>query len=489
MTLWLKQRRRASPAEDESVLVISDIHLGEDVSTSGPEHLSGHIRALNKELADFIATHGKSDDGRRWHLVIDGDMFDFLKISLRPDPEQTPAAGVVRQLPNTAENVVWKLERIIEIHRPLFKQLGIFLLEGHRVTIIEGNHDGEFYFEEVRRTLRAALVKEASREHARRRTSRLFDPGTIGARVAFRTWFEARSGSFHIEHGHQYDELCSFEHPLAPLDHAAGATLATPLSHRLLPYFTDMLPDFSTHGIESWRFSHWMAWLWSKGPATAIALLRMYAIAMWELLGRAGGKRKKELAALERAHTAELRALAERTPYGLETLQRLDRLKAPPAEYSFTKMANVFCLDRFMVIGGAAGLLGAAAFTGGGAGALLGAGGLAATAAALWVLGRPRRDIDDVLRGAAANIAEATGARYVVFGHSHLPELVDLSKQFGVGKLSGGAWYINSGSWVTREILAGESGKGMTYVEINGGGAALKRWRGAGQTPAVIAST
>ena len=30
---------------------------------------------------------------------------------------------------------------VLEIHRPLFKEMARFLLNGHRITILEGNHD------------------------------------------------------------------------------------------------------------------------------------------------------------------------------------------------------------------------------------------------------------------------------------------------------------------------------------------------------------
>ena len=77
----------------------------------------------------------------------------------------------------------------------------------------------------------------------------------------------------------------------------------------------------------------------------------------------------------------------------------------------------------------------------------------------------------------------------MVFGHSHEPEIVNLKTELGVHSYGGEAYYLNSGSWVTREVLQGEEGKGMTYVEITNFGASLKRWCGLGLDPVVLGST
>ncbi|MEZ4270634.1 MAG: hypothetical protein R3C68_04130 [Myxococcota bacterium] len=95
------------------------------------------------------------------------------------------------RLPNTPENVVWKLGQILEIHRPLFKELAGFILQGHRITIVEGNHDAEFYFDEVQTSLRQFIVTEAEKICRRQRSMELFDAESLGKRLIFRAWFQA----------------------------------------------------------------------------------------------------------------------------------------------------------------------------------------------------------------------------------------------------------------------------------------------------------
>ncbi len=497
---WLPNKPVVATADEESILVISDIHLGEDILDEGPDSLSEYIRALNRELAHFVAAHRQeAEDGRRWHLVINGDMFDFLKITDRRDTLQggrDPTHGRLtpveraRDLVNTPSNVVWKLERVLEVHRPLFKELAAFLLDGHKITIVEGNHDAEFYFDEVRDTLRQALVRLAERVHKQDKRKGVFDAELVANGLAFRTWFEASAGRYHIEHGHQYDPYCSFEYNLAPFDNQEVGTLATPLTHRAVPYVADLLGDFSTHGIESWTFREYIGFFAKRGLRTLWTLMLLYFTVGWELLRHTGRKRQEQLQTWRVQHQQHLRELAERTPYGVGTLQDLDAQKALPVEYSPLRVARAFYFDRVVI--GLAGLVGAlvGALADGRLawGVWLGTFLVVAVGVMLSARGR-RHDIAALLRKAAARIADVTGTRYVVFGHSHHPELVDLTVSFAVGRFGERAYYINSGSWVTREILLGEAGSGMSYVAITKAGAALLRWVGPNQPPVILAQT
>lgn len=496
MNLWgrlFTPKNRTTPLVEENVLVISDIHLGEDVVVDGPEHLGEYIRALNHELTNFVAAHAdEGDDGRSWHLVINGDMFDFVKLALKPTPEEAFSEWRLRlspeelaAMPNTPALVVWKLARIVEIHRPLFKEMARFIRLGHRISIIEGNHDTELYFPETQAALQNHVLQEVLRQGGTGE-----DLETLRHRIQFPGWFTASAGRYHIEHGNQYDPYCSFEYNLAPFESGTDVRMAVPMTHQVMPYFADVLSDFSTHGIEGWSMMQWVRYGLTLGPRLAWVLLTSYARAMVDVLGKSGPKRAAALEGHGERHRARLKELAEQSPYGLETLAALDRLKATPAEYSIWQMMHVFYVDRFLVGAGMLVLGTLGFFLGGGAGRLLAGGVLLGGVALLYVLGRTTRGrVDERLRTAAAGIADRTGARYVVFGHSHEPELVDLGHAFGTGRFGESAYYINSGSWVTREILLGEAGKGMTYVEISRRGAALRRWGGSRATSAVLATT
>jgi UDP-2,3-diacylglucosamine pyrophosphatase LpxH len=508
--------RRARASRDQTpataalfapqVLIISDLHLGEDITVDGPAQLSEYIRSLNRELTDFLAHHREilalqpiaqkkskrlfrstaPHSGRPlWHLVINGDMFDFVKVSVAAHP---PAAGHGEHsgpLLNTADNVVHKLQQILAIHRPFFRELAGFVRDGHSLTVVEGNHDAEFFFAAVQAALIAELVHLSQHPQVGGATLPLTEVGhqEFRSRIQFCSWFCAKAQNYHIEHGHQYDALCSFEYNLAPDDPKRAGTLATPLSHRPMPYVAEALGDFSTHGIRDWSSWQMLQFLLGLRRGAWKTLGRTYLRLAAELLWRSGQRRRRILSAGATAHRTRLQRLATDSTavYPLPTLEALDALKALPAEYSLPTMLHVFGFDRLLVavLGGACATF---AWASAGVGTALAP--LTLTLAAEVALSRQAvADIAIILRAAAAKISQVTQVRYVVFGHSHAPEFVTLAHEAAAARC-----YINTGSWVTREILRGEAGTGMTYAELSRRGARLLRWRGRGRSPALLHS-
>ncbi len=472
----LLRRVRPGGTRDENLLVISDVHLGEDILHEGPARLAEYIAAHNRELSGFIAHHRRArPGGRPWHLVVNGDFFDFLKVTVLPEetPEKLSLKERVLALQNTPENVVWKLSRVLEVHRPFFEELAAFLLEGNRVTFLEGNHDAEVYFPEVRATLRCALVELAARAHAGGGGGPLARHALLEA-VQFRTWYLAEPGRYHIEHGHLYDPYSTFAYHLAPYDAQTRELLATPMSHKLLLELADVLGDFSTHGVSQRGLFNFIKLSARRGARNLWTLWRAYTGFGLSLLSRSRARRKQAQAAWAEEHKEQLALLEQEAVYDRATLATLDALRAPPAEFSLMPLVRRFYFDRVA--------LGVGAMSSIAASVLLGVrGGFVALACGVGLfLTRhgPPDDLDDKLEAAAARIAALTAAPVVVFGHSHNPGLVDV----------GGAAYINSGCWVTREIIRGAHGHGMSYVELVGSAARLKRWLGEGQEPALLAS-
>jgi UDP-2,3-diacylglucosamine pyrophosphatase LpxH len=478
MAWWsrLKRRNELRQHDDDNVLVISDVHLGEDILVEGPEVLHSYIRALNGALMGFLQAHAEApEDGRAWHLVINGDMFDFVKMPLdaRTGGQALPRAGSEAEAQR-------KLERILRVHRPLFVGLAQFVLAGHRITIVEGNHDAEFYFDSVRGLLRQHIVRLAEAQ-LRRAGQPASGAHAVGERLAFSSWFVAAMGRYHIEHGHQYDPFSSFEHKLAPLEAAVQAqehsALIQPMSHRLLPQIAELMGDFSTHGITSLTARRAFALVRGLGLRGLGQLLRAYATMGLMLLRRAGGRRRRAMQQMAASQARRLRVLGAEGCYSAGTLRALDKLRAPPAEYSLWRMVHLFWFDRVALM--LLATLTACGWMALGASPVQGAAvlGFAALGAlALCHLERPHTA--EALRHAAAHIAQVTGARHVIFGHSHVPEHAPIA---GVA----GAAYINCGSWVTREILRGDAGVGMTFVKITAQGAQLLRWRDARRSPVV----
>lgn len=460
------------------VLVISDIHLGEILLNETAPGLADYVHALNRELTDFIAAHRqRTPPEGSWHLVINGDMFDFIKLSSRKPKEAPPEPR------DHKEEIRGRLARIIKAHEPLFREMAVFLLDGNRITIIEGNHDAECYLKEVRADLRAAVVRLAH-THQESLQQPPISPDVMHERFGFRTWFEAGhvgDRPFHIEHGHQYDEFCSFEYNLAPYDDASRREVAMPLSHRAIPYFAELLHSYAARPVEDFDGRSALRFMAALGPRELWVLFKVYCVAVLELLKRAGKKRRHALTPLAEEHLQELRALAVSSHYDVDTLTRMDAMKAMPAEYSVIKMVRVFWFDVLLATGVAITSTLTAMLVGGSLGLFFAVVVFGACIALVRRGNRDRRlDIAGVLWRAGARLAEVTRARHVVFGHSHRAELRRVGED---------AFYLNSGSWVTREVLRGEHGSGMTFVEISAEAAELKRWTGRSAVTRLLAST
>jgi hypothetical protein len=222
---------------------------------------------------------------------------------------------------------------------------------------------------------------------------------------------------------------------------------------------------------------------------TSWRLLVAYAALCALLLRQAGSRRQQGLRRMAVHQARRLRVLCAESCYSAGVLRALDKLKAPPAEYNLSTMLHLFWVDRLLVLMGGAlvsltwRLLFGASWVQ--ASMVMAFAGLCTFA--LSALDPP--PIRSVLRDAAAHIAQVTGAQYVIFGHSHQPECINLHEAYGVGRASLQPRYINGGSWVTREILRGDASEGMTYVKITARGAELLRWRGQDVAPICLQET
>jgi UDP-2,3-diacylglucosamine pyrophosphatase LpxH len=464
------------------LFVVSDIHLGEDLVQHGPPTLQTYITRLNAEFVAFVEWLRGQAKNRPSTLVINGDMFDFVKISLRPDPREAYMRwrqGISKQehklgLDNSPDRVVWKLERIIENHRPAFLALARFVRDGHTLRIIAGNHDREFYYDEVVAALREMIADLAGTDGAYGEGER----AAVIGRIDVSMWFHMQD-KVYIEHGHQYDPYCSFEYLLAPRKRKDEIKIALPLTHRAIPYFADLLGDMSTHNLDTKGMGYYLQLGTKFGPRTVARLFWAYIRAVTSILREAGGKGREAKRALEGEHLEERKDVAAK--YGLtdDLLSKLDALHATPAEFSLIKMIQCFYVDRFMLFG--ASLLG-----------ILLEGWLIderlprmltqlvtalITLFASDYLGRKRRfDTRAMLRGGARGVEQVLAPELVIFGHSHKPELVPLAQ----------GHYMNIGSWVSRAALLGEAEWGMTFAWVGAEVSGLYRWAGASKAPKLV---
>lgn len=185
------------------VYLVSDLHLGGmQPTTADPDDRGFRICTHGRELARFVsALAGKP---ARVEIIVNGDMVDFLA-------EEDDGGGWT---PFTADEqaAADKLDRIIDRDRELFDAFGEFLQRGHRLTLLLGNHDIELSLPAVRRRLAGRLG--------------------IDARHDFHFIYDGEAyvvGRALIEHGNRYD-------PFNVVDYDGLRRLRSTLSrHQALP--------------------------------------------------------------------------------------------------------------------------------------------------------------------------------------------------------------------------------------------------------------
>lgn len=120
------------------VYVISDLHIGGAYPAPGSADTRGfrlntHVPVLTGFVTRLAAS---AVDGVKLELVINGDIVDFLA-------EQSPSGPMWVPFTPDPDDACKKLETIVARDQPFFDALGAFLKQGHRLTLLLGNHDVE----------------------------------------------------------------------------------------------------------------------------------------------------------------------------------------------------------------------------------------------------------------------------------------------------------------------------------------------------------
>ena len=185
------------------LLVVSDLHLGDNGSLED--------FTCDQAFADLLNEYGPKGPTE---LVLNGDIVDFLQVQ--------PLGAL------TVDAAPLKLETIFSRHPLVMPALARFANRGNTITLIEGNHDIEFLFPKVREKF-VELYTTAGGEAARLQYSKL-------SRVEY--------PHVHIEHGHQYDEVNSFDYGNLFTQETTG-TLRLPWGSRfVLRVFNNVEPRF-----------------------------------------------------------------------------------------------------------------------------------------------------------------------------------------------------------------------------------------------------
>ena len=206
-------------------IVVSDLHVAdgkrEDGTYGGTENFFS-----DEAFARFLAymDQGKRVPDESLLLVANGDVVDFVRITRVPSSDRDfqvwsdllRAIGVALTPEELRKSIydqerefglgtkppkaVWKLATVAVGHPLLFAALAQWLKRGHRLVIVSGNHDVEWYWREVRDYTRALLASLADGDPAD--NLRSFLP-----RIGFGHDGVLIDGQYFAEHGHQYDRF------------------------------------------------------------------------------------------------------------------------------------------------------------------------------------------------------------------------------------------------------------------------------------------
>ncbi|MEO0601968.1 MAG: hypothetical protein AAF211_11070, partial [Myxococcota bacterium] len=270
-----------------------------------------------------------------------------------------------------------------------------------------------------------------------------------------------------IEHGHQYDPYCSFEHPLAP---AIDEVEVDPnIGGLLLRYLGSQFGDEVHAVVHQGALAYLRLWA-SRGPLGMTKIFGAYfdmcrrLYDHWRALGR------ETLTAHRARIESRIERLAHTSGLGRQRLDRLVELWRPPVANRLGRLLRALMFDRVALLVAAPGALTAVLLTppaSQGAVVLLVTPivGLLAVASAM---SREPTDPRQAMHEQAEAVRQIVDVPYVVMGHSHDP--VHL-----VGD-DGGA-YLNTGTWAPR----GDPRKTFTHVCIertaDGARALLRQWR------------
>ena len=461
----------------ESLLVFSDVHLGSDLNDH-TAHLRRSTR-IDTDLVRFLDHYREAPEGAdRWRVVIAGDFIDFIGMSVDPaDTDALPtdlnAEERIHGLGNASDHARAKLRRVAKRHPDVFEALGLMVARGHALTMVHGNHDLEFHWEDVQTDFRALLLGAAERSEQ----CGVVDARAFCERIEFNPWFFYWGGVAYIEHGHQYDPFCATDYQMAPLSPLDPRRMIRGFCDVLLRYVVRPTSGMRESGHETMGALDYVAFAARQGIGGMFRLGVRFFEAVVELFRLRRAHFSEAARALREEHERRMGLLAEATRIGIERLSALAALQSQPVTRSIRGILASVLLDRLalallcsllLVVTGVLGLRSGHFFF------------ASASIALGWVLGHrylaKQRHLDpgEQMADRASQLARLLPAAFVVMGHTHTPVEKPVA--------DGAATYINLGAWAEEEPEAGSATRTHLVITLRDGKpvAELRAWSADG---------
>ncbi len=218
--------------------VISDLHLceAEPVNLRFPLWKKFKTRQFffDDTFESFLRHIEEKAEGQAVELVLNGDIFDFDSVMAMPTEPVFHISWLERHrgLYPRAERSKFKIGIILRDHESFVISLRDFILRGHRVIFVMGNHDLELQFAEVQEEIMRHLAL----------------PMSHSDQVRFVEWFYISNKDTLIEHGNQYDPYCVCEDPINPTVRGYNfVSLKLPFGNLACRYIMNGMGFFNPH--------------------------------------------------------------------------------------------------------------------------------------------------------------------------------------------------------------------------------------------------
>jgi len=321
---------------DHNLLIISDLHLSEGIHPSTKRFSRNEDFFFDEEFARFLAYYSDQSHGndKPWHLIINGDFLDFLQVTSIDDADESHSRDPERPkygLGCGEGETVHKLDRIMEGHKQFFKAMAKFIVKGHSVTIMKGNHDVEFHYMGVRDAFikeMQDLCKQVASENAANMTTPLPPWGSL----RFSDWFYYEPGLLWVEHGNQSDEQNCFRNwlePLLPADPKRKDEIDLPFGSLFVRYLFNRVENEEPFADNIKPPTKFVSWFLLHHPIHFLNFARKDGLYMLKKIRRAW-KRIPDSAYADRdaAHHTRLVKLASLWNIKEHVLENIDKLRA-----------------------------------------------------------------------------------------------------------------------------------------------------------------
>lgn len=202
----------------ETVLVASDLHLGQGRDPRTRNFPITENFFEGEAFRRWLGVHGRP--GAASLLLLNGDVFDFLRVTAVPRGEEEIVRwqARLRELGRDVDRgtltvnrterrfglkthdyrTVWKLGVMADGHRAFFAALAEWISGGNALLIVKGNHDVELHWPLVRLAVRDLLERNGAPAGAAQERVGFVDDGIAVGNV----WFE---------HGHRHEPMTAVD--------------------------------------------------------------------------------------------------------------------------------------------------------------------------------------------------------------------------------------------------------------------------------------